>query len=61
VVPLPSGAIAAFKIPFPMSEEDFDHYKKLLVEYKPAIVKKATEAPDSDFYFQMWLINCYMW
>ena len=26
-VPLPSGAIAAFKIPFPMSEDDFTHYE----------------------------------
>src|SRR5437870_1076369 len=25
-VPLPSGAIASFKIPFPMSEEDFAQY-----------------------------------
>jgi hypothetical protein len=40
-VPLPSGAIAAFKIPFPMSEEDFYHYSRLLTAYKTAIVKKA--------------------
>ncbi len=40
-VPLPSGAIAAFKIPFPMSEEDFHQYSKLLTAYKTAIVKKA--------------------
>jgi hypothetical protein len=40
-VPLPSGAIAAFKIPFPMSEEDFYQYSKLLTAYKTAIVKKA--------------------
>ncbi len=40
-VPLPSGAIAAFKIPFPMSEEDFNQYSGLLTAYKPAIVKKA--------------------
>ena len=40
-VPLPSGAIAAFKIPFPMSEEDFNQYSRLLTAYKTAIVKKA--------------------
>jgi hypothetical protein len=40
-VPLPSGAIAAFKIPFPMSEEDFNQYSGLLTSYKTAIVKKA--------------------
>jgi hypothetical protein len=40
-VPLPSGAIAAFKIPFPMSEEDFYQYSRLLTAYKTAIVKKA--------------------
>lgn len=40
-VPLPSGAIAAFKIPFPMSEEDFYQYSRLLSAYKTAIVKKA--------------------
>jgi hypothetical protein len=39
-VPLPSGAIAAFKIPFPMSEEDFKQYSSLLNAYKTAIVKK---------------------
>ena len=42
-VPLPSGAIAAFKIPFPMSEEDFKQYSSLLVAYKTAIVKKPEE------------------
>jgi len=40
-VPLPSGAIAAFKIPFPMSREDFYQYSRLLSAYKAAIVKKA--------------------
>ena len=40
-VPLPSGAIVAFKIPFPMSEEDFKHYSGLLTAYKSAIVKKG--------------------
>jgi hypothetical protein len=40
-VPLPSGAIAAFKIPFPMSEEDFNQYSGLLTAYKAAIVRKA--------------------
>ncbi len=40
-VPLPSGAIAAFKIPFPMSDEDFNQYSRLLNAYKTAIVKKA--------------------
>lgn len=40
-VPLPSGAIAAFKIPFPMSEEDFQQYSSLLEAFKTAIVKKA--------------------
>jgi hypothetical protein len=40
-VPLPSGAIAAFKIPFPMSEEDFNQYSGLLTAYKSAIVKKT--------------------
>jgi hypothetical protein len=39
-VPLPSGATAAFKIPFPMSEEDFYQYSRLLTAYKTAIVKK---------------------
>jgi len=39
-VPLPSGAIAAFKIPFPMSEEDFAQYSSLLTAFKTAIVKK---------------------
>jgi hypothetical protein len=42
-VPLPSGAIAAFKIPFPMSEEDFYQYSKLLTAYKTGIVKKREE------------------
>jgi hypothetical protein len=47
-VPLPSGAIAAFKIPFPMSEEDFKQYSALLNAYKTAIVKKAVnEESDS--------------
>jgi hypothetical protein len=45
-VPLPSGAIAAFKIPFPMSEEDFNQYSGLLTAYKAAVVKK-TGARDS--------------
>jgi hypothetical protein len=40
-VPLPSGVIAAFKIPFPMSEEDFNQYSGLLTAYKTAIVQKA--------------------
>jgi hypothetical protein len=40
-VPLPSGAIGAFKIPFPMTEEDFNQYSRLLTAYKTAIVKKA--------------------
>jgi hypothetical protein len=40
-IPLPSGVIAAFKIPFPMSEEDFYQYSKLLTAYKTAIVKKG--------------------
>ncbi len=42
-VPLPSGAIAAFKIPFPMSEEDFAQYSTLLTAYKAAIVTRKTE------------------
>jgi len=42
-VPLPSGAIAAFKIPFPMCEEDFNHYSGLLTAYKTANIKKAEE------------------
>jgi len=42
-VPLPSGAIGAFKIPFPMSEADFTQYSALLEAYKTAIVKKSSD------------------
>jgi hypothetical protein len=42
-VPLPSGAIAAFKIPFPMSEEDFVQYSTLLTAFKTAIVIKKSD------------------
>jgi hypothetical protein len=37
-VPLPSGAVAAFKVPFPMSEQDYQLYERLLKAFKAALV-----------------------
>ena len=40
-VPLLSGAIASFKVPHPMSEEDYALFKALIEAMKPGLVKKG--------------------
>lgn len=39
-VPLPSGAVGTFKVPYPMGENDFKVYSTLLAAFEPGLVKK---------------------
>lgn len=47
LIPLISGKIAILRVPFPMSEEDFEQLDSTMRIWKKALVKTETPAPES--------------